>query len=380
MKLIAAILLISSSLCAQDTITIQKLQYNGYIKDLQSLNFQNNLSNLTTGNLIHNRFNLKWLPTKNFTGAIELRNRLFWGEEVRLTPGFSSQLQNTNEAFDVTWNWINEKSMVLNSTIDRLWFEYHREKWNIRLGRQRINWGIGTTWNPNDLFNTFNFLDFDYEERPGADAVKLQYFTGLMDHLELAISHSTDSSDLITAIKYFKNIANYDFQLISGLFYKQPTLGAGWSGSIKEAGFKGELQYYFAKGDYREQINIVIEGDYAFEKGLYTSVGIFYNSLGAVKFTSIGEASSFNFSPRNLMPTKWNTMLTISKEINPLFSVSSTMIYSPASNLVLILPMATYSLTEDLDFTLVWQSFLSEQPSGFDDLSHRCFLRFKWSY
>jgi hypothetical protein len=86
--------------------------------------------------------------------------------------------------------WIDTRNVVAVSVIDRIWLEYHREKWHARAGRQRINWGMGTTWNPNDLFNTYNFLDFDYEERPAVDAIKVQYLTGLMDHVEVAASFS----------------------------------------------------------------------------------------------------------------------------------------------------------------------------------------------
>lgn len=380
MRFATSILLISSSLCAQDTLQVKKLQFGGYIKDIQSLDYQRNFRNLTTGNLIHNRVNLKWLPSPQFSGALELRNRLFWGENVRVTPAFATHLRNANEAFNLSANWINTESLVFNSTIDRLWLEYRREKWNVRAGRQRINWGIGTTWNPNDLFNTYNFLDFDYEERPGADGLKFQYNTASMDHLELAMSFTNDYTEMITAMKYFTKIANYDLQFIGGLFQDQVTMGFGWSGSIDEAGFKGEIQYYFEGNNYPEQLNAVLEADYVFGSGWYVSTGALFNSHGTTKPAIFWELSSLRFSPRNLMPTKWNTMLVVSKEITPLLAVTATVIYSPVTNLVLILPSLTYSLIDDLDVSFVWQSFLSEQTSGFDDLSHRCFLRFRYSY
>ena len=54
-------------------------------------------------------------------------------------------------------------------------YDYRDNKINFRIGRQRINWGTTTIWNPNDIFNAYNFLDFDYEERPGMDGGKFQY-------------------------------------------------------------------------------------------------------------------------------------------------------------------------------------------------------------
>ncbi len=35
-------------------------------------------------------------------------------------------------------------------------------------------------------------------------------------------------------------------QLITGWYNEHLTLGAGWAGNIKDAGFKGEVQYFFA--------------------------------------------------------------------------------------------------------------------------------------
>lgn len=379
MKFAIPILFLCTAAAAQDSLKVQRFQLNGYVKDLQSLTWQPNMTNLITGNLIHNRINIKWFPATRITGAMELRNRLYWGEEIGIIPAFSSRLRNANEAVDLSNNWIDDHRMVLNTNVDRLWFEYQGAKWNVRLGRQRINWGIGTTWNPNDLYNTFNFLDFDYEERPGADAVKVQYQTGEMDHIEVALALA-DSSQEIVAAKYFINIANYDLQFIAGWFRDQPTMGFGWSGSIRETGFKGELQYYFLRAGNRQQLNLSVEADHMFEKGWYISGGFLFNNIGQDESPLLLNVATMDISPRNLMPTKWNSVLTLSKEITPLIVASTTVIYTPGTDLLIVLPTFTFSLTENVDVNIVWQSFFASGITGFDDLSHRAFLRVKWNF
>lgn len=363
----------------QDTLK-NKLQVKGYVKDLQSLNFQEDLTNPITGNLIHHRLNVRWHPVKKITAAVEVRNRFFWGEEVAQVPDFSRQLINSHEAVDLTWNLLREERMILNTTIDRLWVAYEQKRWNLRIGRQRINWGIGTTWNPNDLFNTFNFLDFDYEERPGIDGIKFQYLTGEMDYVETAVSFTKNTDDIVAAVRYFKNVANYDLQFLAGLYYKQPTMGIGWSGSIRETGFKGELQYFLRKNKTDHQLNASIEADHVFSKGWYLNAGVFLNSAGTTTSGEMLQVTNFQFSPRNLMPTRWNSSITVSKELSPLVGVNTTIVYSPDTNLTMLLPSITYSATDNLDISFVWQSFFIDQQSSFDDLSHRCFLRLKWSY
>jgi hypothetical protein len=185
---------------------------------------------------------------------------------------------------------------------------------------------------------------------------------------------------MIAAVKYFVNIASYDLQFIGGMFREQPTLGVGWSGSIKDAGFKGEFQYYFRDQERRDQLNAVIEADYVFGNGWYLGAGSLYNSQGTTEPISLWEISSFRFSPQQLMPTKWNFMLSSGKEITPLFSLTATFVYAPMTNLLFVLPSFTYGLSSNVDLSFVWQSYFGEKPYGFDDVGHQCFLRLKWSF
>ena len=59
---------------------------------------------------------------------------------------------------------LSADSWFLHTMLDRAWIDYTRGKLQLRLGRQRINWGTNLVWNPNDVFNTFSYFDFDYEE------------------------------------------------------------------------------------------------------------------------------------------------------------------------------------------------------------------------
>ena len=62
---------------AQDTTALpKKLTISGYIKDLQTLSFDKDFKELITGNLIHNRLNIKWKPSERITAVSEIRNRL----------------------------------------------------------------------------------------------------------------------------------------------------------------------------------------------------------------------------------------------------------------------------------------------------------------
>ena len=130
-------------------------------------------------NLTHNRLNLAWYPNDEFTVIIEMRNRLFVGSSVNNFSNYGELIDSINDFFNLSYNVIDNENMVLNMMFDRLYVQWVKNDWEIKLGRQRINWGVNLAWNPNDWFNAYSFFDFDYEERPGSDAVRVTYYTGV---------------------------------------------------------------------------------------------------------------------------------------------------------------------------------------------------------
>jgi hypothetical protein len=257
--------------------------------------------------------------------------------------------------------------------------EYRRSKWNLRIGRQRVNWGMTNTWNPNDIFNTYNFLDFDFEERPGCDALKVQYMTGDMSHIEVAVA-SSGKNKTIAAAKYFFNKKGYDLQLISGLYQNSVTGGFGWAGNIGDLGFKGEAQFYLNEKDSLNFFNMTTELNYVFKNGWYVNSGVLYNHKGFSSSLSDWSDISIKISPSNLMPAKWSMLLSTSKEFTPIFSGSMAMVYSPGLNMMILFPSFKYNLYPDLDIDIVWQSFFAELDEKFQGVMHTGFIRFKWSF
>lgn len=367
------------SLCvlAQDSTAKDVWSISGYLKDLESVRFDKNFEHAAATNLVHNRINLRWTPAESWSGRLELRNRFFWGDDVRMVPGFKQQLRNQDEAVDLSAIWLHSRSAVLHTNVERLWMEYKKPAWNLRAGRQRINWGVTNTWNPNDLFNTYNFLDFDFEERPGSDAVKGQFLLGDLSNVELAVA--VTGRRPIMAAKYFTNYRNYDLQWNAGVYQNTFTAGFGWAGSIKDAGFKGEAQFYADQKDGLSQLLLVLEGDYIFRSGWYLSSAFLYNQKGMYRPLNEWTKLAFHVSPRELIPTKWNLMVSSSKEFTPLFSGSMHVVYAPGVNLLIIFPTFRYNVKTNWDLDFVWQSFFLEK-TRFAALEHTGVLRLRWSF
>ncbi len=125
---------------------------------------------------------------------------------------------------------------------------------------------------------------------------------------------------------------------------------------------------------------MVVEGDYVFDEGWYVSAGGLINNRGLDQPITYWSDAQLELTPRNLMPTKWNVISTVAKEITPLFTANASFIYAPQTNLLIVLPSLQYNISTNVDINLVWQSFFAEMPEGFEALSHRVYLRFKWNF
>jgi hypothetical protein len=270
--------------------------------------------------------------------------------------------------------------VLLHSYLDRAYFQYNKDNLEVRFGRQRINWGINTIWNPNDLFNAFTFTDFDYEERPGADALRVQYYTGYAGSIEFAIKAFDNSDEIVAAGLYKFNKGNYDFQILAGWSHKDIVLGGGWAGNIKNAGFKGEFSWFNSTLDsVQNNLALTLSIDYSFSNSLYLAGGLLYNWRG----TSSNAANIFNFelSARNLYPYRWSIFTSLTYPITPLFSGGLAIIYSPVSTQPLFVnPNLTYSLAENLDVNLVGQLVLQDDNGKYGSNIQVFYLRFKWSF
>lgn len=402
---ILALVLLAGSAWAQDDTTKTKkpkvkfsdiVQVNGYIKNLNIVSFsQNPLIGNSDEHFIHNRINLRIYPVKNVTVGAEFRNRFFYSGSTAETPAAKDMMGMDGGLIDMSWNIGNNVNPVhLNAQIDRLWIAYGNDKVDLRIGRQRVNWGINTAWNPNDIFNAYNFVDFDYGERPGTDAVRFQYFGKKMRGFEVVVAPRENWKEATSAAMYKFNAKEYDFQFIGGHFREEVTAGFGFAGNVKNAGLKGEIQWFAAWKNFGDTIHTVsaaISADYAFKNSLYINAAILYASNGIDDSDPLKLATFFSgaaLDAKNLMPTKYNGFVTLSYPITPLLNSSLAVIYGYGPHLLLINPTLTYSIVENWDIMLTAQLFFSEFPeltpngleNKYQNLSNSVFLRLQWSY
>lgn len=355
---------------------------NGYVKNLQSVYKIDGFDSYLIDNLVHNRLNFKWYTNDHLTVRVEMRNRLFYGDLVKLSPGFGDQIEEANnDVLDLSFHWQESEGSVINSTLDRVYLEYVKNNWEIRLGRQRINWGISTVWNPNDVFNAFSFTDFDYEERPGSDALRIKHYTGVASSIEVAVNAAETWDDRVVAMLFKWNAFQYDFQVLSGVANNEFVLGAGWAGNIGNAGLKGEMTYFTPLvGVDPSSYAFTIGADYSFSNSLYTGLGYLYNSNGVTR-GSLADLFSFQLSAKNLYPFRHALFANASYPITPLVNGVLAIIYSPVSSKPLFInPTVTWSIAQNWDLDIVGQLAFNDTGDRYTSPITATFVRLKVSF
>jgi hypothetical protein len=281
----------------------------------------------------------------------------------------------------MSWNIFDENSFFLNTTIDRLWLDLNFNKIQATIGRQRINWGQTFVWNPNDIFNTYSYFDFDYIERPAGDAIRIQYYPSFSSALDVAIKADRENNVTAAALYRF-SLLGYDIQFLGGYFDSSDIVaGAGWSGPIGSVSFRGEGSWFRPAESFRDTTSLFLVtagADKIFEKNSMLQFQLMYcnDPLDLNNFISL---YSRNLSAKDLAFSKFSAFGQFTWAVSPLINLTLAGMWFPDLDGFYAGPSFDYSVAEKVDFSLLWQYFNAEM-GGIRTRMNLCFLRIKYSF
>ncbi|MDR1864369.1 MAG: hypothetical protein LBR08_02240 [Bacteroidales bacterium] len=255
---------------------------SGYVSDMASGVMLHPDSAWMWENVVHHRLNLGWQANEHWRVDAGMRNRLIVGDMAK-QAGYAESIGADRGWMDLSWNPAHGNGTILNATVDRLLVTFEKGRWNLQLGRQRINWGQTLVWNPNDIFNTYSFFDVDYVERPGCDAFRGTYYHSETASTELAVS--PDGSGKVTAAMLHRwNRKNFDYQLAAGVYAQSDLmLGGALSGDWHGLNLRGELSYFRSIENFADADGVVAAAvgiDYVFANSLMLQTEALYNNVG----------------------------------------------------------------------------------------------------
>ncbi|MFA6469085.1 MAG: hypothetical protein WCW35_09310 [Bacteroidota bacterium] len=364
----------------------ESYQLGGYGKYLYS-NANIPIIGRVNDHIFHSRINSKVFLSEELTAVAELRNRIFLGGSVEHSSNFLSTIESDHDFGNVDVAWWNTSSSVAHSELDRFYIDATVNNTQFTLGRQRVAWGTALVWNPTDLFNPLSILDFDYEERPGVDALRGQYFLSEVSKIEIAVKPGKSSSRRIIAAKILLNQWDYDFHIISGVQGFYPFFGAAWAGDIEGAGFRGEiaskkisaeLLHSFPAISGMWSTSVVLSIDYTFSNNIYLHSELLYNDQGVTERAAFALPSSRSLGL--LSPARLSLFYEISLDVHPLVRLSGFIIYNPYDHSSALVPSASWSVIENLDISFFGLIFSGHTQSEYGGYGQTIFLRAKYSF
>jgi len=359
----------------------------GYIKYLFST-AENKLigNNQLNDHQFHIRLNNHLYFQEYFSAVLEFRLRGFNGSSVKkkiLSPRTTITPYPYGD-LDVLF-WENTSNFGYGQ-IDRLYLDYSKDDWQVTLGRQRIAWGTSMVWNITDLFNPQSVLDFDYEEKPGSDAIRIQYFTDVVGRIEMVYKPSDEKTEQSMALLFLINQWDYDFYFIAAHHQDKPLFGAAFTGDIEGAGFRGELKatgkppqpYTNYSDDDAPNISAVLSLDYTFANSLYLHGEALYNSLGKTKNSLFYTYQSLDAGL--LSPSQTSLFFETAYELHPLVRGNIFTLINPHENSIIYAPSISWSVITNLDLYLIGLISDGDKNGEFSYLGKAFYLRTKYSF
>ncbi len=357
---------------------------SGYLKDLQAIQILGRQEPWILTNLVHNRLDFHYYADSSWKFHLGIRNRLYYGDTTAIALVGPSLQDGGDQLVKLSHTFTKGPSYLLNSTIDRASVDYTRGKWEVTAGRQRINWGLNLVWNPNDIFNAYSYFDFDYEERPGSDALRLQYYASSTNSAEIAYKPSVGKQGATLAGLYRFTRGGYDFQVLAGWMKTDYVLGGGWSGALGKAGFNGELTTFMPKKTSALDpfaVAASVGVNYTFSSSLYLHGAYLLNSAGATHSDSTQPNLLLaTVSAKNLSAARHSIFLEGAYQFSPLLRGDLAAIIEPADGSVFAGPFLTLSLTNTLEMLAGGQLFFGNKTSLYGNYGQAIYLRLKWSF
>jgi hypothetical protein len=361
----------------------QEIELSGYVKFMPSFNRTKQLKNVDKWDLNTNdRLRLRANITDQF--QLKIENKIFgsYGDTKRSFQNIITELTPLDEYFDLNLTILNSENYYLLNRIDRLSLDYITGNLQLTIGRQRIAWGTSWAWNPVDLFNPSSPLDFDNEEKNGADAARLQYFLNYNSSVDIVYKHASDKNHRNLAIKYLNSFMEYDLHFILGYQRDYPYLGVAWAGDIQGAGFRGEFVYHHSNSkfisvngnifNYSDKSYLVanLSFDYTFESSLYIHSEILYNDV------SLDRSTFINTYLNSLSFSRFLVFYETAYQIADLARVNMILIDNPDLNDYSVLATYSNSLYENTDLSII--SLYSKNTFNLENIA--LFCRLKYSF
>lgn len=324
------------------------LELKGYYKNL------NLFSNRSTNNDFFladlNRVRTEWDARffKILSAKVIWDNELIGGNYVNTEEFASRQAQRDAPYLNMDYELVRKNDFFYGQNFYRAYLQFDPGFFTLKVGRQKIDWGVMRLFSPVDLFTRIPIFDVEKEERVGTTAGNLTVPIGSKTRINpvYAFDSRWDRSRL--GARLTQTVGHFDLSASGGRFLRDTVIGFDISGDVKKAGVRGELSYDRAAVG-RNFVQFSAGIDYGFENTFYFALEYFFNGQGTNNILALP-----------VFPPTANPIQTVHKnfiglqtryEISPLWLTSMTTVVDVNGGSLFVNPETKYSVLSWLDLT-----------------------------
>ncbi|MBR8709885.1 hypothetical protein [Bacteroides pyogenes] len=334
-------------------------------------------------NITYQRMNVDWRPHSSIRIEVGIRNLLYTGNATILSY-VKDNVDRDRGWGDFSWNIFSRRNILYHLNIDRCSFQYICGAWEVKAGRQRINWGQTLVWNPNNIFNPYSFFQFYYPEHPGCDAIRATYYHNVTSYSELAASLNMYGKPTV-ALLHSRQANSVEYRFMGGIYCGEDVV---MGGSLNLGGERLILRMessYFHPLKHKENnydiLQAAIGTDYVFSNNLVIQGEVLYSSRNTD--TDMYNLHYFYIDPqsaKDLSVSRWSVLAQAVYPLTPRFSTRISGAYFVDKHLCYAGLYFNYRISKNMEASLFSHLFnyADEQP-----IKLRVglgFLQYKWIF
>ncbi|MFC1770551.1 hypothetical protein ACFLZV_01560 [Candidatus Margulisiibacteriota bacterium] len=258
-------------------------------------------------------------------------------EYVSLFNSESLNIAGISETEKLVWDRVYARLSVLGA--------------DYTIGRQRIAWGVGSVWQPTDVFNIFAYsFVVAEEERRGVEAVRIQIPFGIATELEGVVLTAGEFAQSAKGIRYRTNVENYDLSLsFVDMANNEKQIGFDLIGELWELGVYTEWAFRSndSGGSYSQG---VLGINYTFENGWGVDTEFFFNSQG-VRSKDAYDWSAYK-AGKIMHLAKNYGYFGLRKILDEITYIGMALIINGDDNSLILSPSYTRNVFENFDLSI----------------------------
>jgi len=274
--------------------------------------------------------------------------------------------------YDLISPLLDSDNLYLRQKLYRCNLNYSLPDGDIKIGRQKIPWGVARVWNPTDPFNPIDFANIEREERTGVDAVSLDLPLSELAGLNLVYVEGMNSDSVGARLR--ANQGGADYSCSAAKLGDNYWLGFDLAGQVCGAGVRSEIAFTKARTE-ADYLRLVLSYDYNFTNSMYFLAEFYYNGQGKNDTADYQWNRLFSGEISNL--ARYYGFVGVTYDISPLLKGGLYFIYNIDDASRYANPFMEYSMAENVLFAIGSHIMGGKTGSEFGDFSNIYYTQIK---